>query len=317
MPFKIENPGDYDAWEIAPSTRINTSIWTRANPVDVTLATAGTAEDLIAISDEKPTINMATNPSFETADPPTGYTLVGSTLARSATVARSGTYSMSIVPNNVAAGEGGYWTTTDLAQGNVDRNQQIVMVASVYLQDNAASGSTARVVIADSSGVTLANGTTVTLSAAWQRSSAFYPLSAAAASYRIYIVTALQHGTTFYTDDLQVELLNQSTPTAYCDGATGLYNEWRTTAHASISRRKRGLVAIRGYTLHCTRDIWIAEGRTAHATDGGSRYVRAGTDFWEDWPLDVQDNISILNVQTGEQPRVYGVVRGVHQMKHQ
>mgnify|MGYP001570683338 FL=1 len=306
------NPRDHISWEINPSTRDNTYIWTKGNPVDVTLAVAGTAQNLIAISDEKPTVNLVTNPSFETGDPPTGYTASGATLTRSSTVARSGTYSLSINPDNGAAGEGGYWTTETLARGDVDH--PLIMVASVYLQDNVNSGNGARIVVADSSGVTLANGNSVVLSAAWQRSSAFYLMSAGA-TYRIYISTVLQHNTTFYADNLQNELLFQSTPTAYCDGATGLYNEWEDTAHASRSRRLQGLVSIRGYTLHNTRDIYLAESRTASTTDGGSRFVRAGTDFWEDFPVDIQDNLSFVNAVAGENPRVFGVIRGVHYSK--
>lgn len=304
-------PGSWPIWDKElPSTRESLSIWTKAAPVDVTLATPGTAENLYSLTDPIPTVNLITNPSMETGSPPTGYTAAGATLAQSAVVARSATNSLRITPNNAAAGEGTYWSLEPALSRSPDAHY--ILVVSAYFNDNAGSGNNVRVVIADSSGVTLANGTSVALAANWTgRSVAFYPLPTVAANFRIYLTTITQFGTVFYVDDLQVEILNQSAASAYCDGARGLNYEWEGTAHASRSRRRKFLQAVRGYTLHNTRDIYIAEDRTASTTDGGSRFVRAGTDFWEDFPINVTTNISFVNANVGESPRVYGVVRGV------
>ena len=189
-------------------------------------------------------------------------------------------------------------------------NRTLYLVASVYLQDNVGSSDTARIVIADTSGVTLANGNTITLSATWQRSTASLPLVRTASQLRIYIVTVAQHNTTFFADNLQLEILDRITATTYCDGAQGVNYEWDGTAHASVSRRRRAMAIIRGYTLHCTRDIYFAEDQTASSTTG--RYIRAGTDFWDEHPLAVEDRLSFINVNAAEQPRVYGVVRGTY-----
>ncbi|MBI2020213.1 hypothetical protein HYS94_02220 [Candidatus Daviesbacteria bacterium] len=285
-------------------------LWTDWAPVDVTLTTPGTAQSLYTIAPKIPAVNLITNPSMETGTPPTGFTLSGSTLAQSATVARSGTNSLRITPDNAAAGEGAYWTTQSLAGAGPDR--EVFLVASGYFNDNAGSGNGVRVIIANTSGVALATGNTVTLAANWTgRSTAAFRLTGVtAAQYRIYFVTATQFATVFYVDDVQVELLEQNTATDYCDGAQGIDYEWEGTAHASRSRRHRGIVAVRGYNLYTTRNVYISYDQTASTTTG--RRVLAGTDFWNDHPMNIKNRISIINELSGEQPRVFGEVLGVH-----
>ena len=68
MPVGDFNPANYSAWELDPSTRDSSHIWTKWYPANKTLATAQTAEDLFTVSTDPPTVNMATNPSFETWD---------------------------------------------------------------------------------------------------------------------------------------------------------------------------------------------------------------------------------------------------------
>lgn len=301
---------DSDSWELDPTPRDNTHIWTKSVPVDVTLTTAGTAQNLFSIDTDIPTVNMATNPSFETGDPPTGYVAVGATISQSAVVARNNTNSILVNPDNAAAGEGFYWITPSVFIPQNEVNQRNLVV-SIYLQDNADSGNGARIVIADDAGTTITNGNTIALSSAWQRSTASLSLfQRAAQTYRIYVVTSAQHNTNFYADALQVEVIGSDVASVYVDGTTGVNDEWFGTAHASISRRRKGLVSVRGYTLYTTGDIYIAEDQTASATTG--RFVRAGTDFWEDFPIHVKSNISFINVNPGETPQVYGVIRGVH-----
>jgi hypothetical protein len=312
MPYDLhaEN-SNYLGWELDPSTRQNTHIWTKWAPVDVTLTTAGTAQTLFSASTERPTVNIATNPSFETGTPPTGYTAVGATLAQSSTVAYTATNSMSVDPDNSAAGEGFYWDTPVLA-GRADSNNAFWLVASAYFQDNADVGRTARIEIRDAAGTTThISGNEITLSSSWQRSIAAFQLPIAGVAYRIYFVTSTSASDeVFYVDGFQLELKHSSTATTYCDGAQGLNYEWDSTAHASTSRRRIGLVSIRGYHLYVTRNCYLAFDHTASSTLG--RRILAGTDIWTDFPIEA-DSISFINENSGELPRIFGEILGVHQ----
>lgn len=73
--------------------------------------------------------------------------------------------------------------------------------------------------------------------------------------------------------------------------------------------------SIRSYRLHTTRDIYFSEDQIANrlgvnAEDRGE-FIPAGTDFGEDHPIFLNHRISFVNVNAGELPRVYGVIRGV------
>ena len=89
-------------------------------PVNKTLATTNTAEDLITLeSNSPPAMNLVTNPSIETAGtPPSGFTAVGSAATRVTTTPRTGTYSMQVNTDNSAAGEGAYFEVSDIPPGN-------------------------------------------------------------------------------------------------------------------------------------------------------------------------------------------------------
>lgn len=311
MPYDLYGV-DALAWEINPSTRASVHLWNKYRPIDVTLSAAGTAEDLFNVSTDAPAVNLITNPSMETGDPPTGFTAAGSTISQSGAQQRSGSNSLSINPDNSAAGEGAYWVTEELASQR-EGSQQVYAVASVYLRDAAGSGDDARIEIRDSTGGTVhSTGNTVTLSATWTRSSCAFPLTITGSTYRIYIVTVSQHNTTFFADDMQLELSNNSTSTTYVDGTQGVDYEWDGTAHASISRRRYGLVAIRGFDLHTDLDCYVAFNHTASSTTGV--FFRAGTTWSPAWPVHFH-NISIINVNASETPRVRGVIWGTHLLK--
>lgn len=302
----------FQTYEKALSTRTSFHAWTKYAGLDATLATAGTAQNLYVVSRGLPTVNLAPNPSFETGDPPTGYTAAGATLSQSNTVAYAGTYSALVNPDNAAAGEGFYWVTPSLGSGGDTSGTMFYLCASAYFQDNADSGDDARIVIADSSGTTLVNGNTVTLSSSWQRSSVRYLLPpGSGAAYRIYFSTVTQHNTSFYVDAFQPEVNKASNVTAYADGAQGLNYEWLGTAHASQSIRRPGIYVVRGMSIHVTSDTYIAFDHTASSSMGF--FLRAGSDWWNDHPLDIRSNISFINVNVGETPRVHGVVHGVHE----
>ena len=319
MPVGDFNPANYSAWELDPSTRDSSHIWTKWYPANKTLATAQTAEDLFTVSTDPPTVNMATNPSFETADPPTGYTASGSTPARVTTNPRTGTYSLSIDPANSAAGEGVYWTSEVLGS-NQEKNNGTRLIASCYFRRASGSGDDARIEIRDAAGTTvLATGETITLSTTYQRSTASYDLnlatSAGGAAYRVYLVTVSQHNTTFLADSFQVELSKSDVATAYCDGAQGINYSWDGTAHASTSTRRIGLVAIRGFMLRASHACYVSFDQTASATTG--RYLPASVDWWNPHPINIMERISFVNVTSGETPQLYGDIWGVHSNKMQ
>mgnify|MGYP003640175344 CR=1 FL=1 len=86
---------------------------TKFIPINKTLASANTAEDLISLeSNTPPAMNLITNPSMEVGTPPTGWTASGSTMTRQTTTPRTGTYSMRCVAANSAAYEGAYYSVT-------------------------------------------------------------------------------------------------------------------------------------------------------------------------------------------------------------
>jgi hypothetical protein len=317
MPSGDLNPANYSAWELDPTTRDSTHIWTKWNPADKTLSTAQTAENLFTVDTDAPAVNMATNPSMETGTPPTGYTASGSTPTRVTTNPRTGTYSLSIDPANSAASEGVYWTS-DILGSNHEQSNGTRIIASCYFRRASGAGDDARIEIRDATGVTvLATGETVTLSTSYQRSTASYDLNLATSTggvaYRVYLVSVTQHNTTFLADSFQVELGKSNVATAYCDGAQGINYSWDGTAHASTSRRRMGLVAIRGFMLRASHDCFVSFDQTASATTG--RYLPANVDWWNPHPINIMERISFVNSTNGQTPRLYGDIWGVHSTK--
>ena len=62
----------------------------RYQPVDVTLTTTNTVQDLVTLSPLKAAVNWFTNPSFEADDISTAWTADGAAVSRVTTAARSG-----------------------------------------------------------------------------------------------------------------------------------------------------------------------------------------------------------------------------------
>ena len=303
-------PQNWMGWEVDPSTRQSTHLWTKHYPVNVTLSTAQTAQDLFTVSESFPTVNMATNPSFETTDPPTGYTASGSAVARVTTNPRTGTYSMQVTPANSAVGEGFYWSTDTLASQREGANK-IYLVASAYFRRASGSGQTVQIQIRSADGTTThASGDVITLSTTYQRSVAIFELPITPAAYRVYFVTTAQTSQVFLVDSFQVELQNGGYVTDYCDGSLGVNYEWDGVANASRSRRRGGLVAIRGFFLRSSHDAYVSFDVTASATTG--RYLTANTDWWNPHPIHFIRNISFVNVANNETPVIRGDIWGVH-----
>jgi len=164
----------FKAWEMDPSTRESLRLFTKRIPIDVTLATADTAESIFTVSPGLATVNLVTNPSCETSDPPTGYTAVRSgVLAQDGTYYDKGAYSLKITPPNTLRGEGAYW---DLGAFSKDDPLAI----SAYFRRGAAGSPTVRVELVAATVTSeyvgaittprIQVGNTVTCGATWQRS---------------------------------------------------------------------------------------------------------------------------------------------------
>ena len=298
-----------------PSTRDSMRTWNKNFPVNKTLTTPGTAEDLITVDPGDPTINLVTNPSMETGAGPTGYTASGATITRDNTYYLYGSYSLKITPDDSVANEGAYWSL-----GNYPHN--VPLSVSCYVRDAAASGDTAMIRIIDTSGNVVAESTEITLSTSWQRATVttvYSEESRGSSDLRLYIVTGdTKHGTAFWADGLQAESLDSVT--TYCDGTQGLEYEWFGTAHASESRRYPLLSTIRGGHFHATRDCYVAYDTDASnsATNEEDRgeFIKAGTDWCFDHPVLINEKISFINYWPGEQPNIYGILWGVPDKQH-
>ena len=71
--------------------------------------------------------------------------------------------------------------------------------------------------------------------------------------------------------------------------------------------------AIRAFSLKFDHDTYVAFDQTATSTTGTSYpsiLVKAGTQWDYELPLNVRSRISFLNVNSGEQPVVFGSVWG-------
>lgn len=296
--------------EPAPSTRDSTSLLHKWYPINTTLATTNVAEDLFTVSHVTATVNMFTNPSFETGDPPTGMTASGATLAQDATYYKYGTKSLKITGDNAAIGEGAYW---EIGEIPARISNKIPLSISCYFRDAAGSGKTVRVRLVAtnttpfaSGTVNYLNGSTVTLTTGWQRSTLSVELDTTD-TYTVYLVTAEKTNQAFYADGLQVETLG--TPSDYCDGDQNVYCSWDGTAHASVSRRIKSIGSIRNMTLHTDKDIYICYDGTATSSNG--RLLEEDSTMWLDHPVYILKNISIINAVSGELPHVSGELWGV------
>ena len=308
MPYSTErDPYNYRQWIRERTYTVKQSVqnWTVFRPVDVTLTTAGTSQNLYSISQNIPTTNLITNPSFETNT--TGWTVTGATIAQSADFAVNGTQSGLVNPDNAAAGEGVYFDP-----GQYPGSRPLAFSASIRM---AAGAGNARLEIRRTpytiASDILGNSVNATDNTQFTRLSIAIPPGRIPdntnQAIRLYIVTQTNHNINFYIDSVQAE--TQPFVSPYADGAVGLDHFWLGTAHASESQRFRSIGMITGYRLYTTRDIYIAfDDYTASSTTG--ELIRAGSDFWSEHPVAVTTRISFVNAVTGELPRVYGSLWG-------
>ena len=303
-----ERHNDAREWEIDSSTRQSVHPYTKYSPFRT--ATSTTAANLLAIDRGEIAVNWVTNPRIEATDV-TIFTATGSAIARDTGQASVGAASLLTNPANSAAGEGFYWASP--AVGFSVTPQHIT--AQCEVRGASASGSV-KIQITDASGVELATSADTDLTTSFARITSSYSLagSTAAATYRVYVVSAANHNINWYTDKIMFEVREDTNAVStYVDGASGLNYEWSGTANASTSRKRPAMSVIRGIQIKnesgtSAEIVYVAFDATASATTGIP--VLAGATYESNFPVDFRENVSIISASGT--PTVSGVVWGVN-----
>ena len=302
-----ERHNDVRGWEVDSSTRQSVHPYTKYSPFRS--ATSTTAANLLSIDRGEIAVNWVTNPRMEVDA--SGYTLVGSAIARDTGQAATGAASLLTNPANSAAGEGFYWESPNIG---FDVNPQH-LTAQCEVRGASASGSV-KIQITDASGNELATSADTNLTTSFAQITASYtvPGSTAAAAYRVYVVSAAQHDINWYTDKIMFEVREDTNAVStYVDGALGLNYEWSGTADASTSRKRPAMSVIRGIQIKnesgtSAEIVYVAFDVTASATTGIP--VLAGATYESNFPVDFREKVSV--VSASGTPTVSGVVWGVH-----
>ena len=288
-------------------------------PIDVTLSTTNTAQDLINLETQlHPALNLVTNPSIETAGtPPAGWTATGATVTRVTTTPRTGTYSMSVNTANSAANEGAYFQIDNVPPG--------YYACSAYLRRSA--GGTARVRASSDGGSTFSTGNTVTMAGNWNgRSTVLHQVTQDQTTIRIYVTTVAQQNITFLVDDVQVEpawnvvlgaaSVRENPPaatvTSFVDPITDRFARFLGTTDASESIREPSIGEIHHISLYSSHAAYLDFDRTVAirtATPLGY-YLGAGIDYRINLDKIVKSKISFVNAAGTETPKVTGYVTG-------
>jgi len=290
-------------------------------PINKTLASANTAEDLINLeSNTPPALNLVTNPSMEVGTPPTGWTASGSTMTRQTTTPRTGTYSMRCVTANAAAYEGAYYSVTNLPRGWYS--------CSAYVRRTGGGTVIARAT--SDAGVTFDDGPQVTMGNNWNgRVTVNHQITTDNATLSFYVVTDSTQNITFLVDDAQVEPAwayvmgmaggtNDPNPptsqvTTFVDPLIERFSRWMGTADASVSVREPSMSEIHDiYLYSLTNDAVIDFNRTATNTGDAVGYVlKAGVANAINLRHIVKHNISFRNNTDDQTCNVIGYVRGI------
>ena len=294
------------------TVRESVATMTSIVPVDYS-ASDNNANNIATVTrNPPPSMNLVTNPGIEVNT--NGWTAAGSTMTRQTTHQQTGAASLRCVPANAAAGEGAYYDLGTLDPGSY--------AISSYFRRASGSGDTVYVSASIDNGATFTNGTTVTLSTAWQRSTlTFRVRGQPVTSLRIYVRTAAQHNTTFYVDDIQVEPnwgvvmgyqngrdenSNDAVVSDFIDPATDRFSRFLGTTNASVSVREPAIEEIHSFNLTViTADAYIDFDRDATRS---SILVRAGDTITG--KKITKSRISMINATDGQTPRVYGFVMG-------
>lgn len=171
--------------------------------------------------------NLVQNPSIEVDT--TGYTanVSGSTLTRDGTSYKFGVYSLRTVCDGVSANQGWYYNIPNAVTASTWYS------GGVWLR--SVTGATITLALINQSGGATFATTSITLTNiwTWYRVSGQTPVGCTAARIAVYQPAAAS--LVFYTDGVQFETGQFSTP--YADGSLGIGHAWAGTAHASNSTR--------------------------------------------------------------------------------
>ena len=289
-------------------------------PINKTLASANTAEDLINLADrDDPAMNLITNPSMELGTPPTGWTASGSTMTRQTTTPRTGTYSMRCLAANAAAYEGAYYRMTNLPRG--------WYACSSYVR--RSGGGTVIGRATSDGGDTFTDGPQVTMANNWTgRVTVLHHVTTDNATLDFYVVTDSTQNITFLVDDAQVEpswayvmgmaggTSDPNPPTArvtlFVDPDLHRFARWAGTADASVSIREPMISEIHDiYLYSLTNDAVIDFNRTATNTGAAAGFVlKAGVANAINLRHIIKRNISFRNNTDDQTCVVVGYVRG-------
>ena len=289
-------------------------------PINKTLASANTAEDLINLeSNTPPALNLVTNPSMELGTPPTGWTASGSTMTRQTTTPRTGTYSMRCVTANTAAYEGAYYSLTNLPSGWYS--------CSAYVR--RSGGGTVIGRATSDGGTTFSDSPAVTMANDWTgRVTVNHQVTVDNSTLSFYVVTNTQQNITYLVDDVQIEpswayvmgmagVHDPNPPTSqvttFVDPLLERFSRWMGTTDASVSIREPSISEIHDiYLYSLTNDAVIDFNRTATNSGVAVGYVlKAGVANAISLRHIVKHNISFRNNTDGETCNVIGYVRGI------
>ena len=289
-------------------------------PINVTLASANTAEDLINLeSPLLPALNLITNPSMELGTPPTGWTASGSTMTRQTTTPRTGTYSMRCVSANAAAYEGAYYSVTGLPRGFYS--------CSAYVR--RSGGGTVIGRATSDGGTTFSDSPVITMANDWTgRVAVNHKITTDNATLSFYVVTDTTQNVTFLVDDAQIEpswayvmgmaggTSDPNPPealvTTFVDPNIERFSRWMGTTDASVSVREPAMTEIHDiYLYSLTNDALIDFNRTAQRSGPIGFLLKAGVANAINIRHIVKHNISVINSTGGETCNVIGYVRGI------
>ena len=289
-------------------------------PINVTLASANTAEDLINLeSPLLPALNLVSNPSMEVGTPPTGWTASGSTMTRQTTTPRTGTYSMRCVSANAAAYEGAYYSVTGLPRGFYS--------CSAYVR--RSGGGTVIGRATSDGGTTFSDSPVITMANDWTgRVAVNHKITTDNATLSFYVVTNTTQNVTFLVDDAQIEPswayvmgmaggTNDPNPpealvTTFVDPNIERFSRWMGTTDASASVREPAMTEIHDiYLYSLTNDALIDFNRTAQRSGPIGFLLKAGVANAINIRHIVKHNISVINSTGGETCNVIGYVRGI------
>jgi len=289
-------------------------------PIDYTVpSTTNVSNDIVTINaTTTPTLNLVTNPSFEPAATPSWTEVDSGTnvgISRQTSQNRTGAASLQIaISGSSVAGEGAYHDLGTTAPGSY--------AMSAYFRRASGSGSTVHIKASIDEGVTFTNGTTVTLSTAWQRSTLTFRIrQGPVSSLRIYVTSASAHNQNFFVDDVQVEPnwgvvmgyengrdanSADASITPFVDVVGNRFSRFLGTANASVSVREPEIEEIHQFNLTVlTADAYIDFDRDATRS---SILVKAGDTITG--KKITKQRISLINATDDATPRVYGFVMG-------